>query len=73
VFDRFETLIELKIVQQTGHVTRVGAMRSAHKILVGRPEGKRSLGKPKRRWKDNIQMYVRVIAREGVGLQCLLL
>jgi len=36
-------------------VTRVGK-RSAYKILVGKPEGKRLLGRPKRRWEDDIKM-----------------
>jgi hypothetical protein len=39
-----------------GHVTRVGDMRGAYSILVGKTEGKRQLGKPTRRWEDNIKM-----------------
>jgi hypothetical protein len=38
-----------------GHVTRLGARRGAYRILVGNPEGKGPLGKPRRRWKDNIK------------------
>jgi hypothetical protein len=34
-------------------------LRNAHKILVGKPEEKRPLGKPKRRWEDNIRMGLR--------------
>jgi hypothetical protein len=34
----------------------MGAGRGAYRILVGRPEGKRSLGRPKRRWEDNIKI-----------------
>jgi hypothetical protein len=34
----------------------MGEVRGAHKILVGRPEGKRPLGRPRRRWEDNIKM-----------------
>jgi len=37
-----------------------GEMRNAYKILVGRPEGKRQLGKPRRRWEDNIKMGLTV-------------
>jgi hypothetical protein len=33
-----------------------GEVRDAHNILVGKPEGRRPLGRPKRRWKDNIKM-----------------
>jgi len=40
-----------------GHVERVGEKTNAHKILVGEPEGKETLGRPRNRWKDNIKMY----------------
>jgi hypothetical protein len=39
-----------------GHVARMGEVRGAYNILVGRPEGKRSIGRPRRRWEDNIKM-----------------
>ncbi|KAJ4440391.1 hypothetical protein ANN_08532 [Periplaneta americana] len=39
-----------------GHVARIGESRNAYRVLVGRPEGKRPLGRPRRRWKDNIKM-----------------
>jgi hypothetical protein len=39
-----------------GHVARMGEKRGAHRILVGRPEGRRLLGRHRRRWKDNIKM-----------------
>jgi hypothetical protein len=42
-----------------GHVARMGEMRNAYNILIGKPEGKRSLGRPRRRWEDNIRMDVR--------------
>jgi hypothetical protein len=38
------------------HVARMGAKRNAYMILVGKPEGKRPLGRPRRRWVDNIKM-----------------
>jgi hypothetical protein len=40
-----------------GHAARMGERRNAYSILVGKPEGKRPLGRPRRRWVDNIQMY----------------
>jgi hypothetical protein len=43
-----------------------GEMRSSYNILVGKPEGKRPLGRPRRRWLDNIKMYLRKIGLEGV-------
>jgi hypothetical protein len=39
-----------------GHVARMGEDRGVHRVLVGKPEGKRPLGRPKRRWEDNIKM-----------------
>jgi hypothetical protein len=39
-----------------GHVARMGEMRNAHTLLVGKPEGKRPPGRPRRRWVDNIKM-----------------
>jgi hypothetical protein len=39
-----------------GHVARMGEGRGAHRVLVGKPEGKRPLGIPRRRWEDNIKM-----------------
>jgi hypothetical protein len=41
-----------------GYVARMGEERGVHMVLVGKPEGKRPLGKPKRRWEDNIKMDV---------------
>jgi len=49
-----------------GHVTRMGEMRNAYRIFVGKPEGGRSSGKPRRGWKDNIRMYLKEIEREVV-------
>jgi hypothetical protein len=39
-----------------GHVARMGEKMYAYRILLGKPEGKRPLGKPRRRWVDNIKM-----------------
>ena len=39
-----------------GHVARMGEGRGAHRVLIGKPEGKRPLGRPRRRWEDNIKM-----------------
>jgi hypothetical protein len=45
----------------TGHVARMGEKRNAYRILVGKPEGKRPLGRPRRRWVGNIKMDLREI------------
>jgi hypothetical protein len=52
-----------------GHVIglRVGEVRNAYKILVGKPEAKRPLGRSRRRLEDNIKMYLKEIGWEGVG------
>ena len=39
-----------------GHVARMGEDRELHRVLVGKPDGKRSLGRPRRKWEDNIKL-----------------
>ena len=39
-----------------GHVARMGEDRSVHRVLMGKLEGKKSLGRPRRRWEDNIKI-----------------
>ena len=46
-----------------GHVARVGEDRGVQRLLVGKPEGKRPLGKPRRRWEDNIKMDRQEVGR----------
>jgi hypothetical protein len=41
--------------------------RGVHRVLVGKPEGKRPLGRPRRRWKDNIKMDLQEVEGEVVG------
>jgi hypothetical protein len=43
------------------HVARMGEMRGVYGVLVGIPEGKRPLGRPRRRWEDNIKMDVQEV------------
>jgi hypothetical protein len=50
-----------------GHVARIGEGRGVYRVLVGRPEGKRPLGRPRRRWEDNIKMDVEEIRIEGAN------
>jgi hypothetical protein len=49
-----------------GHVAHVGKERGVYKVSVEKPEGKRPLGKPRRRWEDDIKMYL-----EEVGCWCM--
>ena len=39
-----------------GHVARMGARKSVYRVFVGKPEGKKPLGRPRRRWEDNIKV-----------------
>ena len=50
-----------------GRVARMGAGRGVHRVLVGKPEGKRPLGSPKRRWEDNITVDVQEVGCGGMG------
>jgi len=43
------------------HVARMGEGRVVHRVLVGKPEGKRTLGRPRRRWENNIKMDLREV------------
>ena len=49
-------VIKSRRMRWAGHVARMGEERGAYRVLVGKPEGKRSLGRPRRRWVDNIRM-----------------
>ena len=42
-------------------MARIGEGRVVHRVLVGKPEGKRKLGRPRRRWEDNIKMYLQEV------------
>ena len=49
-------VVKSRRMRWAGHVARMGEDRVVHRVLVGKPEGKRSLGRPRRRWEDNIKM-----------------
>jgi hypothetical protein len=49
-------VIKSRRMSWAGQVARMGEGRGAYRILVGRPEGRRPLGRPRRRWEDNIKM-----------------
>jgi hypothetical protein len=49
-----------------GHVARMGERRGAYRGLVGKPEGRRPLGRPRRRWEDNIKMDLREVKWRGM-------
>ena len=49
-----------------GHVARMVERRSVYRVLVGKPEGKRPLGRSRRRWEDNIKMDLQEVGCGGV-------
>jgi hypothetical protein len=49
-----------------GHAARMGEKKKEYRILVGKPEGRRPLGRPRRRWEDNIKIDLRVIRWGGM-------
>jgi hypothetical protein len=59
--DMYSSLSIIKIIKArrmgwTGHIARMGEKRNIYSLLVGKPEGRRPLGTPRRRWMDNIRM-----------------
>jgi hypothetical protein len=50
---------QVKKDRWVGHVARMGEKRNVYRILVGKPEGRRPLGRPRRRWADNIKIDLR--------------
>ena len=58
-------VIKSRRIRLTEHVARMGERRGIYGVLVGKPEGKRPLGRPRRRWEDNIKMDLREVGRGG--------
>jgi hypothetical protein len=54
-------MIKSRRMRLAGHVAQMGEKRNAYRILGGKPEGKRSLGRPRCKWVDNIKMDLREI------------
>jgi hypothetical protein len=54
-------VIKTRRMRWTGHVARMGEVRGAYNILVGKPEWRRTLGRARRRWEDNIKKDLREI------------
>ena len=58
-------VIKSRRMRWAGHVARMGEERGAYRVLVGKPEGKRPLGRPRRRWVGNIRMDLQEV---GLGM-----
>ena len=59
-------VVKSRRMRWAGHVARMGEGRGVHRFLVGKPEGKRPLGRPRRRWEDNNKMDLQEM-RGGCG------
>ena len=60
-------LVKSRKMRLAGHVARMGEGRVVHRVLVGKPEGKRPLGRPRRKWEDNIKMDLREVGEVETG------
>jgi hypothetical protein len=58
-------VIKSRRLRWAGHVARMGETRGAYRALVGKPEGRRPLERPRRRWQDNIKMDLREVGWRG--------
>ena len=59
-------VIKSRKMRWAGHVARTGERKVLYRVFVGKPEGKRPLGKPRRRWEDNIKMDLQKVGCEGM-------
>ena len=59
-------VIKTRIMRWAGHVARMGEGRGVYRVLVGKPEGKRPLGRPRRRWEDNVKMDLQEVGCGGM-------
>ena len=59
-------VIKSRRMRWAGHVARMGEGREVYRVLVGKPEGKRPLGRPRRKWEDNIRMDLQEV---GLGYE----
>jgi hypothetical protein len=59
-------MIKSRRMRRAAHVAHMGEKRNAYRILVGKLEGRRPLGRPRRRWVDNIKIDLRETGWDGV-------
>jgi len=59
-------MIKLRRMRWAGHVARMGERRGVYRVLVGKREGKRPLGRPRRRWEDIIKMDLQEVGCGGM-------
>ena len=61
-----ETESERERERRAGHVARMGEGRGVYRVLVAKPERKRPVGRPRRRWEDNIKTDLQELGCEGM-------
>ena len=59
-------VVKSRRMRWAGHVTRMGERRGVYRVLLGKSEGKGPLGRPKRRWEDNIKMDLQEVGCGGM-------
>jgi hypothetical protein len=59
-------VIKSRRMRWAGHVVHMGESRVVYRVLVGKPEGERPLGRPRRRWEDNIKMELQEVGCGGM-------
>ena len=70
--DGIVRVVKSRRLRWAGYVSHMGAGRGVHRVLVGKPKGKKPMGRPKRRWEDNIKMDIQEVGGgcghwDGVG------
>ena len=65
-FYHLRVFLDVTLCRRVGHVARMGDRRGVYRVLVRRPEGKRPLGEPRRRWGNNVKIG-------WVGMDCIAL
>jgi hypothetical protein len=59
-------VIKSRKMRRAGHIARMGEERELYRVLVGKPEGKRPLRRPRHRWEDNIKMDLQEVGCGGM-------
>src|SRR5215469_3256902 len=62
-------VVKLRRMRWAGHVARMGEGRGVNRVLVGKPEGKRPLVRPRRRWEDNIKEDLKEVGGVGAWME----
>jgi hypothetical protein len=62
-------VVKSRRMRWSGHIARMGEGRGVHRVLVGKPEGRRPLGRPRRRWEDNIKRDLKEVL-DNCGTGC---